>query len=195
MLFSKPQAGWLIAGLGNPGKQYERTRHNVGWWALDELASRYKISVTRARFNALCGSGVIAGEKVLLLKPTTFMNSSGDAIAAAAKYYKLPPERIIIICDDISLKPGHLRIREKGSAGGHNGLRSIISCLNSEDFIRIKVGIGDRPSRDSDLADWVLAAPSSADRELIDPKIKAAADAVELIVKGDFTLAQSRLNG
>ncbi|MDO4567098.1 MAG: aminoacyl-tRNA hydrolase [Oscillospiraceae bacterium] len=194
MFFKKPSAGWLIAGLGNPGRRYELTRHNVGWLALESFAKKQGIRVNRARFSALSGTGRVRGESVCLIKPTTYMNNSGEAVAAAAKYFKLPPERIVVICDDISLAPGHLRIREKGSAGGHNGLRSIIDCLGSEDFIRIKIGIGDRPDRESELADWVLSLPTSAERKLIEGRFEDICAALELIIGGDTTLAQSRYN-
>lgn len=195
MFFKKPEAGWLVVGLGNPGKKYEYSRHNVGYRALDELADKHSIRVLRARFSGLCGSGRISGASVALLKPTTYMNLSGQSVAAAAKYYKLPPERILVLCDDVSLEPGHIRIREKGSCGGHNGLRNIIDYLDSENFPRVKIGVGERASREQDLADWVLSMPSSADRKRIESRSGDICAAIELIVGGNLTLAQSRYNG
>ncbi|MEG2083575.1 MAG: aminoacyl-tRNA hydrolase [Oscillospiraceae bacterium] len=194
MFFNKPAAGWLIVGLGNPGKKYEYSRHNAGWRALDFLASKSGIKVSRARFDALCGQGRFAGEPVVLLKPTTFMNLSGKAVSAAASYYKLPPERVLVIFDDISLEPGHIRIRENGSPGGHNGVRDIIDCFDTDAFPRIKIGVGQKPHPDYDLADWVLSSPSSRDRQLIESREQDVCDAAELIVRGDLSLAQSRLN-
>ncbi len=197
MLFKKKDASldYLVVGLGNPGKQYENSRHNVGFRMLDALAERQGVKVTRAKFQALTGTGRIGGARVLLMKPTTYMNLSGDAIRAAADYYKLPPERIIVLFDDISLEPGHIRIRAEGSAGGHNGLKSIIAQLGSEKFPRVKVGVGAKPRPDYDLADWVLAAPSAADKKKIAERTDDVLDAVELLCKDQLSLAQSRFNG
>ena len=146
----------LIVGLGNPGKQYENNRHNVGFHAIDELAKTHRIDIKSARFQALVGDGQIGNTHVLLMKPQTYMNLSGDAVKAAADYYKIPAERVIVFCDDISFEPGQMRIRRKGSAGGHNGLKSIISRLGGDEFPRIKIGVGKKPHPDYDLADWVL---------------------------------------
>ena len=146
---------YLIAGLGNPGKQYENTRHNAGFMALDALADQLGTSIEEKKHKALCGKGLIGGEKVILLKPQTFMNLSGESIRAAADFYKVDPDHIIVIYDDISLEPGQLRIRKKGSAGGHNGIKSIIAHLGTQEFPRIKVGVGAKPDR-MDLADYVL---------------------------------------
>lgn len=197
MLFKKKDASldYIVAGLGNPGKQYENSRHNVGFRMLDALADASGIKVTRAKFQALTGTGRIGGARVLLMKPTTYMNLSGDAIRAAADYYKLPPEHIIVIFDDISLEPGHIRIRAEGSAGGHNGLKSIIAQLGSEKFPRVKVGVGAKPRPDYDLADWVLAAPSAADKKHISGRTDDVLAAVELLCKDQLSLAQSRFNG
>ena len=147
----------IIVGLGNPGAQYDKTRHNVGFHAIDKLAAEHHISITRSRFSALCGEGTIEGAHVLLMKPQTFMNLSGDAVAEAANYYHIPADHILIFCDDISFEPGHLRIRRKGSAGGHNGLKSIIFRLGTDTFPRMKIGVGQKPHPDYDLADWVLS--------------------------------------
>ena len=146
----KPE--YIVAGLGNPGKDYAATRHNAGFMALDHLAQRLNAKVNRAKFDALCGDAGIGGRAVLLMKPQTYMNASGIAISAAAEYYKIPPEHVIVLCDDITQAPGKLRIRRSGSAGGHNGLKSIIGMLDSENFPRIRLGIGEEPSAGYDLA-------------------------------------------
>ena len=146
----------IVVGLGNPGKQYERTRHNVGFHAIDRLAEKYKIDIKSSRFQALVGEGMIGDIHVLLMKPQTYMNLSGDAVKAAADYYKIPSEKILVYCDDISFAPGQMRIRRKGSAGGHNGLKSMIFRLGGDNFPRVKIGVGQKPHPDYDLADWVL---------------------------------------
>ena len=143
----------IIVGLGNPGKKYEGTRHNAGFAALDHVAEKWGVRVTKAKFDALTGTGTAAGVKVLLMKPQTFMNLSGDAVRKAADFYKVPPERIIVLFDDISLAPGRLRIRKTGSAGGHNGIKSIIGNIG-QDFPRVKIGVGEKPRPEYDLADW-----------------------------------------
>lgn len=186
---------YMIVGLGNPGKKYELSRHNCGFRAVDYLCEKYGIKTNRARFSALTGAGTVAGVKVVVLKPTTFMNLSGNAVEAAAKYYKIPPERIIVIFDDVSLAPGHIRIRKDGSAGGHNGIKSVIERLGTEEFPRIKIGVGEKPNLNVDLADWVLSMPSSEDRRKIASRLDDVAAATELMVKGELTLAQSRFNG
>lgn len=196
MLFQKRRdAGWLIVGLGNPGKKYERTRHNVGFRALDAFAAQHGIRVARAKFEGLWGEGTIGGIPTALLKPLTFMNLSGSAVSAGARYYKLPPARILVLCDDVALAPGIIRIRDSGSAGGHNGLRSIIDRLNSEDFPRLRIGVGEKPRPEYDLADWVLASPPSAEQKLIDSRAGDICAAIELIITGKLDLAQSRYNG
>lgn len=146
---------YIIVGLGNPSKQYEGTRHNAGFMTLDVLADRYNIDISEKKHKALCGKGVIEGNKVVLLKPQTFMNLSGESVRAAADFYKVAPEEIIVIYDDISLEPGQLRVRKKGSAGGHNGMKNIIAHLGTQDFPRIRVGVGEKPAG-MDLADYVL---------------------------------------
>ena len=148
---------YMIVGLGNPGKQYESTRHNAGFICLDLLAEKYSISVKKLKFKSLLGEGRIEGKRCLLLKPQTFMNLSGEAVRDAAEFYKIPPENIIVIYDDISLDPGKLRIRRKGSDGGHNGMKNILYHLKSDGFPRIKVGVGAKPNPEYDLADWVLS--------------------------------------
>ena len=167
---------YLIAGLGNPTKEYDKTRHNVGFSVIDVLADRYRIDISEKKHKALCGRGVIEGQKVLLLKPQTFMNLSGESIRAAADYYKIEPEEMIVIYDDISLDPGQLRIRLKGSAGGHNGIKNIIANLGTQDFPRIKVGVGAKPPR-MDLADYVLSRFGAGEQKLMEEAFGEAAEA------------------
>ena len=171
----------LIAGLGNPGKEYETTRHNAGFLVLDTLAQKLGADLSERKHRALCGKAVIGGQKVILLKPQTYMNSSGESIRAAADYYKVPPEDILVVYDDISLAPGQLRIRAKGSAGGHNGIKSIIAHLGTQEFPRVKVGIGEKPPR-MDLADYVLGHFSSGEKKIMEEAAKEAADAICEIV-------------
>ena len=171
----------LIAGLGNPGKEYENTRHNAGFLVLDTLAQKLGADLSERKNRALCGKAVIGGQKVILLKPQTYMNSSGESIRAAADYYKVPPEDILVVYDDISLAPGQLRIRAKGSAGGHNGIKSIIAHLGTQEFPRVKVGIGEKPPR-MDLADYVLGHFSSGEKKIMEEAAKEAADAICEIV-------------
>lgn len=171
----------LIAGLGNPGKEYENTRHNAGFLVLDTLAQKLGADLSERKHRALCGKAVIGGQKVILLKPQTYMNSSGESIRAAADYYKVPPEDILVVYDDISLAPGQLRIRAKGSAGGHNGIKSIIAHLGTQEFPRVKVGIGEKPPR-MDLADYVLGHFSSGEKKIMEEAAEEAADAICEIV-------------
>ena len=171
----------LIAGLGNPGKEYENTRHNAGFLVLDTLAQKLGADLSERKYRALCGKAVIGGQKVILLKPQTYMNSSGESIRAAADYYKVPPEDILVVYDDISLAPGQLRIRAKGSAGGHNGIKSIIAHLGTQEFPRVKVGIGEKPPR-MDLADYVLGHFSSGEKKIMEEAAKEEADAICEIV-------------
>ena len=154
---------FIIVGLGNVGKQYEKTRHNAGFLAIDYIAKKYGVSIDRVRFHAMTGEAIIGDKRVLFMKPTTLMNRSGIAIGEAAAFYKIPPENVLVLCDEISFEPGLFRIRRKGSAGGHNGLKSIIASLGSENFPRIKIGVGQKPSPEYDLAAWVLGKfPESA---------------------------------
>lgn len=185
---------YMIVGLGNPGKQYENTRHNAGFICLDLLAEKYSISIKKLKFKSLMGEGRIEGKRCLLLKPQTFMNLSGEAVRDAAEFYKIPTENIIVICDDISLEPGKLRIRRKGSAGGQNGMKNIIYHLKSDNFPRIKVGIGAKPNPDYDLADWVLSRFTSSEAKLIKQVAENTAGAVELMVKGNIDKAMSDYN-
>ena len=197
MFFSRKPAGpvtWLIVGLGNTGPQYEHTRHNVGFDAVDALADRLDIPVQRLKFRALTNTATLAGEKVLLMKPTTFMNLSGEAVAPAADFYKVPPDHIIVLSDEVALEPGKLRIRKSGSAGGHNGLKNIIAHLHTEDFPRIRIGVGQKPHPDYDMADWVLGKPQGEDRKAIDEAIKRCAQAVECYIKEGPDRAMSKFN-
>lgn len=184
---------YLIVGLGNPGDKYEGTRHNAGFSVIDELEDRFRIEVRTREHRALTGKGVIGGQKVILAKPQTYMNASGDSVAELAAYYKLPPEQILVIFDDISLDVGQLRIRSKGSAGGHNGIKSIIARLGSEGFPRIKVGVGDKPQQ-TDLADHVLGHFRGEDRDRILDGIRDAGTAVEVFLSEGIAEAMNRFN-
>ena len=182
----------LIVGLGNPGAQYDGTRHNIGFLCLDALASSASIRVNTAKVQALIGDGEISGKHVLLMKPQTYMNLSGDAVKAAADFYKIPAENIIVICDDISFDPGIFRIRMKGSHGGHNGLRSIEACLGSANYVRIKMGVGKKPHPEYDLADWVLGKQPKEDLDKGRVAAKDVEGAIKLILDGKHEEAMSR---
>lgn len=184
---------YIIAGLGNPTREYEKTRHNVGFEAIEILADKLNISVTEKKHRAYCGMGMIDGEKVILAKPQTFMNLSGESIGAIAGFYKIEPDHVIIICDDINLAEGRLRIRTKGSAGGHNGLKNIISHLGSQEFNRIRVGVGEKPSG-MDLADYVLSRFPKAQEDLMDQAYKDAADAAIMMVTEGADAAMNHFN-
>lgn len=186
---------YVIAGLGNPDKKYEHTRHNVGFDVIDAIAKKYNVELTEKKHRAVCGSGYIAGRKVLLVKPQTYMNLSGESIAAVLNFYKLDAEsELLVIFDDISLAPGRIRVRAKGSAGGHNGIKNIIAMTGTQNFARIKVGVGEKP-QGWDLADYVLSRFSKEDRALAEDAFADAADAAELIVAGDLDGAMNRFNG
>lgn len=185
---------YLIVGLGNPGKKYEFTRHNAGFLFVDILSERYNFKVDRLKFHALTGEVRIKNHRCLVMKPNTMMNLSGDAVKAACDFYKIPAENVIVIFDDISLDVGKLRIRRKGSAGGHNGIKSIISNLQSENFPRIKLGVGAKPHPDYDLADWVLSTFTKEEAKRLREAVDKACDAIEYIVDGDFEAAMSRFN-
>lgn len=185
---------YIIAGLGNPGSKYEKTRHNAGWLCMDRLGEKYGVKLDRVNFNALTASCMIHGQKCLLMKPTTFMNNSGEAIGAAANFYKVPPEQVIVLSDDINLVPGKLRIRRSGSAGGHNGLKSIIAHLGSDQFPRIRIGVGDRENPDFDLADFVLGKFTETDMKQMTEAFDAAIDSAELIVADNIMEAMNRHN-
>lgn len=188
-------AEWLIVGLGNPGDKYEDTRHNVGYRVADELAARTGARVQKLRYRALTDTALVGGSKVLLMKPVTFMNLSGEAVRQAVDFYKIPPERVLVISDDVSLPAGRLRIRKSGSAGGHNGLKNIILHLGGDGFPRVKVGVGEKPHPDYDMADWVLSRFTGEDKKIIDAAVKRAADAVECYIKEGPDRAMSKFNG
>ncbi len=184
----------VIAGLGNPDKKYEHTRHNIGFDAIDALADTLGIQVKDKKFNGLIGEGRIGAEKVILVKPMTYMNNSGECIGPLLNFYKLDPdEDLIVIFDDISLEPGNIRIRKKGSAGGHNGIKSVIAHTGTEGFSRIKVGVGAKPSF-MDLVDWVLGRMSSDDRKLAEEAIDHTVQAAQLMVAGDTDRAMNQFN-
>ena len=185
---------YLIAGLGNPGAQYEGTRHNAGFLALDALAEKCGVKLDRLKFKGLCATAVLGGKKVLLLKPSTYMNLSGQSVTEAMRFYKLPPERVIVVYDDISFPPGKLRIRLRGSDGGQNGMKNIIYLSGSDAFPRIRLGTGDRPDRRYDLADWVLSRFSESDKKLFSEAVENACAALELMVQGKADEAMNRYN-
>ena len=183
MFFKKTGgAGWLVVFLGNPGLKYEGTRHNAGFMACDALAKARGVSVNRARFRALTGKCSIGGESVLLMKPQTYMNLSGEAVKQAADFYKIKAENIIVVSDEVSLPIGKLRIRQKGSAGGHNGLKNIIQQLGTDQFPRIRMGVGAPPHPDYDMADWVLSTFKNQDAADMEESAKRAAEAVECYI-------------
>ena len=184
---------YIIAGLGNPTREYEKTRHNVGFDTIDVLADKLNTSVDEKKFKGLYGKGIIAGEKVILLKPQTFMNLSGESVREAADFYKVDPEHIIVIYDDISLNPGQIRIRKKGSAGGHNGIKNIIAQLGTDTFQRIKVGVGEKP-KGYDLAAYVLGHFHGEDLELMEEGYEKAISATEEILKGEIDAAMNEYN-
>jgi PTH1 family peptidyl-tRNA hydrolase len=186
---------YIIAGLGNPGKDYEGTRHNAGFMALDQLAARLATPVIRMKFKSLCGDAVIAGKRVLLLKPQTFMNLSGEAVRAAAEFYKIPLARVIVLYDDISLPAGKLRVRQKGSDGGHNGIKNIIYLTGTDVFPRVKIGVGQKPRPDYDLVKWVLGRFPANEQPLLDEALQNAALAVEEIIQNGTASAMNRFNG
>ncbi|MBR2877378.1 MAG: aminoacyl-tRNA hydrolase [Clostridia bacterium] len=185
---------YLIVGLGNPGKKYETTRHNAGFMCIDTLTEKEHFEVKKLKFHALVGDCYIDGHKVIVMKPQTMMNNSGQAISECASFYKIPVENIIVIYDDISLEPGKLRIRRKGSAGGHNGIKSIISHLGSENFPRVKLGVGAKPHPDYDLVDWVLGSFPKEHLKLINEACENAYEAIKIMLTGDIDSAMSKFN-
>lgn len=194
MLFKSNQgADYLLVGLGNPGSKFDNTRHNVGFAAIDYIAEKANFKLDKSKFTALYGTWNVDGKKIIVLKPQTFMNLSGDAVGPTAKFYKIPPENVIIISDDISLPVGKMRIRKKGSAGGHNGLKSIINHLG-EGFMRIKIGVGEKPNPEYDLASWVLGKFTDSDKKLLADKYENTYQAVKLIVNGQVEQAMNLYN-
>lgn len=198
MFFSLKRPGpvkWLVVGLGNPGPKYTWTRHNMGFLVIDTLANRLDLPVQKLKYKALTDTALLGGQSILLMKPTTYMNLSGESVGAAARFYKVPPEHILVISDDVDLPQGKLRIRRSGSAGGHNGLKNIIAHLGSDQFPRLKVGVGGKPHPDSDMADWVLGAFTGPDRTFMEKTIDRAADAVTCLLEYGVDRAMSQFNG
>lgn len=191
---SSGNVDFLIVGLGNPGKKYETTRHNAGFMCIDKFSQEENVDVKKVKFHALIGECYIEGHKVIVMKPQTMMNNSGQAIKECATFYKIPPENIIVIYDDISLEPGKLRIRRKGSAGGHNGIKSIIAHLGSENFPRVKIGVGAKPHPDYDLVDWVLGSFPKDQLKLINESCENAYNAIKIIMNADIDGAMSKYN-
>ena len=186
---------WLIVGLGNPGKQYAHTRHNVGFRAIDLLSEKLGCKVDKGKFQGLYGQTVYGGRKLFLLKPQTYMNLSGKSILQLSAYFNIPPQRIIVLFDDISLEPGRLRIRADGSAGGHNGIKSIIAELGSQDFPRVKIGVGAKPHPEQDLADWVLSGFTAAEEKALSAALEKAGEAALCIMDSGVPDAANRYNG
>ena len=197
MFFNKKSGGvdWLLVCLGNPGDQYEHTRHNVGFLVADELAERHNIPVQRLKFRALTNTVTVGDRKVLLMKPVTYMNLSGEAVHEAAAFYKIPPEHILVISDEVALAPGKLRVRRSGSAGGHNGLKNIIAHLGTDQFPRIRLGVGQKPHPDYDMADWVLGKFQGEDKKAVEAAVKKAADAAECLIREGVDKAMNQYNG
>lgn len=185
---------YLIVGLGNPGDKYKNTRHNAGFLALDQIAEENHIGVSRLKFKSLTGDGTVGGKRCLLMKPQTFMNNSGEAVSEAVRFYKIPMEHVLVIYDDISLEPGKMRIRRKGSHGGHNGIRDIIELTGTEEFPRIKIGVGKKPRPDYDLAAWVLSQFTETDKKALTGVFHQSAAAAALIAGGKIDEAMNCYN-
>ena len=199
MIFSKKKEfssnfDFLIVGLGNPGRQYKTTRHNAGFICIDILAEKYGIKINKLKFKSLMGEGRIEGKRCLLLKPQTYMNLSGEAVRDVVDFYKIPVENIIVICDDISLDPGKMRIRRKGSDGGQRGMKNIIYHLKDDNFPRIKIGVGAKPNPEYDLAAWVVSHFTANEAKLIKQVAEDTVSAIEYMVKGDIDKAMSNYN-
>ena len=194
-MFGKSKDTWLVVGLGNPGKEYTRTRHNCGFRALDILADKLGCKVDKGKFQGLYGQCTYGGTKLLLLKPQTYMNLSGRSVLQLSAYFNVPPQRIIVMFDDISLEPGRLRVRNDGSAGGHNGIKSIISELGSQEFPRVKIGVGSKPTPEYNLADWVLSSFSAQEEKALGPALERAADAALCIIDHGIPETANRFNG
>lgn len=194
-MFGKTSESWLIVGLGNPGKDYAHTRHNAGFRALDLLAGKLGCKVDKGKFQGLYGQVTYEGKKLFLLKPQTYMNLSGRSVLQLSAYYNIPPQRIIVLFDDISLVPGRLRIRADGSAGGHNGIKSIIAELGSQDFPRVKIGVGGKANPEQDLADHVLSGFSSLEEKALSSALERCADAALCIIDKGVPEAANRYNG
>ena len=194
-MFGKKSDAWLIVGLGNPGREYEKTRHNCGFRAIDILAQKLNCKVDKGKFQGLYSQVNYNGSKLLLLKPMTYMNLSGRSVLQLSAYFHVPPQRIIVIFDDISLDPGRIRVRADGSAGGHNGIKSIIAEIGSQDFPRVKVGVGAKPHPEQDLADWVLSNFSASEEKALSSALERAADAALCIIDKGVPESAGRYNG
>ena len=194
-MFGKKTDAWLIVGLGNPGREYDKTRHNCGFRAIDVLADKLGCKVDRLKFQGLYGQVNYGGSKLFLLKPQTYMNLSGRSVVQLSAYFNIPPQRIIVMFDDISLEPGRLRIRADGSAGGHNGIKSIISEVGSQSFPRVKIGVGAKAHPEQDLADWVLSTFSPAEEKALTSALERAADAALCIIDKGVPETANRFNG
>lgn len=195
MIFRKPSVyNYLVVGLGNPGKEYENTRHNVGFRVADILADSNAVIRWKQRSNALVCDAKFADKRILLCKPLTFMNLSGQAVAVLSKFYKIPTENIVLIFDDISLPVGKIRVRAKGTHGGHNGMKNISQLMSTNDIKRVKIGVGEKPHPDYDLKDWVLGAFSKEEEKVLGPTLKRAADAVKEIISTDIISAMNKFN-
>ena len=193
-MFGRKSDGWLIVGLGNPGKDYDRTRHNCGFRAIDILAQKLGCKIDKYKFQGLYGQVLVNSKKLYLLKPQTYMNLSGRSVLQLSSYFNIPPQRIIVIFDDISLDLGRIRVRSDGSAGGHNGIKSIIAELGSQDFPRVKIGVGAKPHPEQDLADWVLSAFSAGEEKTLQDAFENAADAALCIIDQGAQDAANRYN-
>ena len=194
-MFGKKSDAWVIVGLGNPGKEYEKTRHNAGFRAIDVLAGKLGCRIDKGKFQGLYGQANYAGTKLYLLKPQTYMNLSGRSVVQLSAYFNVPPQRIIVLFDDISLEPGRLRVRSDGSAGGHNGIKSIIAELGSQDFPRVKIGVGGKAHPEQDLADHVLSALSPSEEKALTSALDRAADAALCIIDHGVPETANRYNG
>ena len=198
MFFNRNKTGsvsWLVVGLGNPGSKYENTRHNMGFLALDLLAEKEKLTFNKLRFKAWTATAELGGEKVLLMKPQTYMNLSGESVGEAARFYKIPAEHVLVISDDIAIGTGKLRIRPNGSAGGHNGLKSIIQHLGSDRFPRIKVGVGSPQHAEHDIVDWVIGKPMGEDQKVLLQTLEKAAQAIPAVIAQGPQKAMNQFNG
>lgn len=194
-MFGKTNESWLIVGLGNPGKEYERTRHNCGFRAVDALAQSLGCKIDKLKFQGLYCQTTYNGKKLFLLKPQTYMNLSGRSVLQLSSYFNIPPARIIVMFDDISLEPGRLRVRPDGSAGGHNGIKSIISEVGSQSFPRVKIGVGAKPNPNYDLADWVLSTFSAGEEKALEPALQWAGEAALAIIDHGVSESANRYNG
>ena len=194
-MFGRNSESWLIVGLGNPGKEYAHTRHNCGFQAIDILAESLGCKIDKGKFQGLYGQTSYKGKKLFLLKPQTYMNLSGRSVLQLSAYYHIPPARIIVLFDDISLEPGRLRVRADGSAGGHNGIKSLIQELGSQDFCRVKIGVGAKPNQEQDLADWVLSGFSAGEKKALDASLPKAAEAALCIIENGVPETANRYNG